>query len=110
MSSFCVTRGFVIRFHNSRIPNVTFTVPLGKEVTRNDKNGKKITKNICYILQFIDGARFMTSSLSNLVSKLSERIHRNRRKFLTDDKKFETFGIKCKCCDCFLKYKPLKMI
>ena len=50
----------------------------------------------------------MTSSLSNLVNNLFERIHRNRRKFLPDDEKFETFGIKCKCCDCFLKYKHFK--
>ena len=77
-------------------------------MTRNDKNGKEITKHICYILQFIDGARFMTSSLSNLVNNLFERIHRNRRKFLPDDEKFETFGIKCKCCDCLLKYKHFK--
>ena len=31
----------------------TFTVPIEKEVTRIDKNGKEITKNISYILQFI---------------------------------------------------------
>ena len=32
-----------------------------------DKNGEKITKNIFYILQFIDSGGFMTSTLSNLV-------------------------------------------
>ena len=53
----------------------------------------------------------MTSSLSNLVNNLSERIHRNRRKFLPDDKKFETFGIKCKCCETvFSNTNTLKMI
>ena len=30
-----------------------------KEVTRIDENGGEITKNISYILQFIDSARFM---------------------------------------------------
>ena len=45
---------------------ITFTVPIEREVTRTDKNGEKITKNICYILQFIDSARFMARFLSNL--------------------------------------------
>ena len=36
----------------------TFTVPIEKEATRIDKNGDEITKNICYILQFVDSARF----------------------------------------------------
>ena len=29
---------------------ITFTVPIEKEVTRIDKNGEEITKNIRYIL------------------------------------------------------------
>ena len=33
---------------------ITFTVPIQKEVTRTDINGEEITKNISYILQFID--------------------------------------------------------
>ena len=41
-----------------------------------DKSGEKITKNISYILQFIDSARFMASSLSNLVNNLAEGIHK----------------------------------
>ena len=46
----------------------TFTVPIEKEVRRNDKNRKKIIENISYTLQFIDSARIMASSLSNLVN------------------------------------------
>ena len=45
---------------------ITFTDPIEKEVTRIDKNGENITKNISYILQFIDSdllIRFMASSL-----------------------------------------------
>ena len=40
---------------------ITVTVPTGKEVTRIEENGEEITKNISYILQFIDSAKFMTS-------------------------------------------------
>ena len=32
-----------------------------KEVTRADENREEITKDISYILQFTDSARFMTS-------------------------------------------------
>ena len=55
---------------------VTFTVPIAKEVTRIDKNGEEFTKHISYISQFIDSARFMARSLSNLVNNLSEGIHK----------------------------------
>ena len=41
-----------------------------------DENVEKITKNISDISQFIDSARFMESSLSNLVNNLSDGIHR----------------------------------
>ena len=49
---------------------ITFIVPTEKEVTRTDINREEITKNISYILQFIDSAGSMASSLSNLVNKL----------------------------------------
>ena len=61
---------------------ITLTVPIEKEVTRIDKNGEEITHTyiyiyiyICYILQFIDGTRFMASSLSNLANNLSEGLN-----------------------------------
>ena len=41
---------------------------------RIDKNGEKITKNICYILQAFDSARFMASSLSNLVNNFVKEL------------------------------------
>ena len=86
---------------------IAFTVPIEKEFTRIDKNGEEITKNISYILQFIDSARFMASSLSNLVNNLSEGFHRIKRKLGHDDKKSETCGI-YKYCDCFLEYANFK--
>ena len=42
---------------------ITFTVPIEKEGTTINKKGEEIRKNACYILQFIDIAKFMASSL-----------------------------------------------
>ena len=57
---------------------ITFSVPIKKEITKKDKNGNdKITK-ISYKIKFIDSYRFMSTSLSNLVSNLSEGLHNNR--------------------------------
>ena len=66
---------------------ITFTTPIEKEVSRIDKNGEKKSKSISYILQFIDRAKFMASSLSNLVNNLSDRIHKIKCKHGHDDKK-----------------------
>ena len=68
----------------------------------------KLQKNISYILQFIDSARFMASSLSNPVNNLSEKIHRIKFKYKHDDKKCETCRIKYKYCHCFLEYTNFK--
>ena len=46
----------------------------------------------------------MTSSLSNLVTNLSEEIHRIKCKYRHDNKKFEASGMKYKYCNCFLEY------
>ena len=45
-----------------------------------------------YKIKFIDSARIMASSLSNLVGNFAEVIH----------------NIKCKDCDCFLEYETVK--
>ena len=79
-----------------------------KEVERIDENGEKIPKIICYILQFIDSARIMASSLSDLVNNLSEGINRIKCKFGRDDKKCETCRIKYMFCDCFRQYRNFK--
>ena len=84
---------------------IFFTIRIEKEVTKIDKNGEEFTKNISYILQFMDSARFMARSLSNLVSNLSEGIHRIECKYEHDDKECET---KYKYCDCFLEYTNCK--
>ena len=89
---------------------ITFTFPVEKEVTRIDKNREETTKNMSYILQFIDSARFMTSSLSNLGNNLSERIQKIKCTYRHDDKKCETCRITTKCAIGFLKTLTLKMI
>ena len=76
-------------------------------VTRVDKIGEKITKNISNILQFIDSARYTASTFSNLVDNLSEALHRVKCKLQSDEKKCETNGIKYKFCDCFPEYTNL---
>ena len=60
------------------------------------------------MLQFIDSARFMASSLSNLVNNLFEGLHRVKCKLEHDDKKCETCRIKYKYCDCFLECTNFK--
>ena len=82
---------------------ITFTVPIEKKVTRID--GEQI---IYYILKFIDTAKFMASSLSNIFSNLSEGTHRIECKYGHDDKKIETCGTKYKYSNCFLKYMNFK--
>ena len=77
-------------------------------MTKINKYGEEITKNISYRLQFIDRARFMASSLPNLVNNLFEEIHKIRYEYGRNDKKSETCGIKYKYRDCFLEYTDLE--
>ena len=67
----------------------------------------KITKNISSKLQFIDSARFMESSLSNLVNNLSEGIHRIKCEIGYDDKKCKTYR---SIATAFTNIQFLKMI
>ena len=73
-----------------------FLVPIEREVKRVNKNGKEITKTISYKLKFVDNARFMASSLSNLVNSLTKRIHKIKCKSENDNKICETCRIKNK--------------
>ena len=53
----------------------------------------------------------MACSLPNLVNDLSDGIHKINCKYGHNDKKYETFRIKYKYCNCFLEYtQTLKMI
>ena len=50
----------------------TFSVPIEKEVINIDKDSNKSVVTISYKIKFIDSARFMASSLSNIVDNLAE--------------------------------------
>ena len=63
---------------------------------------------IYYILQFIDSARFMAISSSNLVNNFSEEIHKIKWKYGHNEKKIKTFGITYQVCNCFLEYTNFK--
>ena len=61
----------------------TFSVPITKEVKRIDKNGEEFTKIISYRNQFIDSARFMARSLSNLIDNLRKEFIKLNAKMST---------------------------
>ena len=79
---------------------ITFTVSIENEVTRIIKNKEEVAKHISYILQVFDSARFMASSLSNLVNNISEGVHKIKCKYEHNDKKCETCRVKYKYWDC----------
>ena len=60
------------------------------------------------MLHIIESTRFMASSLSNHVNKLSEAIYRIKCKYGHDDKKYQAKEYKYKYCDCFLEYRKFK--
>ena len=68
---------------------MTFTVNIEKEVTQIDKTLEEITQYLSSRLQFIDRARFMASSLSNLVNNFSEGIHKFKCKYRRGNKNLE---------------------
>ena len=49
----------------------TFSAPIKKEITENDKDGNETIETISHKIKFIDSARFIASSLSNLVDNLT---------------------------------------
>ena len=70
----------------------TFSVPIEKEVTKIDKVGIESVETISYKINLFDSARFIATSLSNLVDNATEEIHK----------------IKYKNCDSFYEYESVK--
>ena len=89
---------------------ITFTVPIEKQITRIDKNGEETTKDISYILQITDSARFMASSLSKLVNNLSEGPHGIKCKLRHDDKNVKHVELNTSIATVFLNTQILKII
>ena len=57
---------------------ITFSVPTKKDITKKDKGGNdKITK-VSYKIKSINSYRFMSCSLSSLVTNLSEGLHSDK--------------------------------
>ena len=54
----------------------TFSIPIKKEIKKLDTDSNKSVVRITSKIKFIIKARFMTISLSNLVDKLAEEIHK----------------------------------
>ena len=57
---------------------ITFSVPIKKETIKINKDGKYETIEILYKIKFINGFRFMSTSLSNLANNLSEGVHNDK--------------------------------
>ena len=58
----------------------TFSVPIEKEIKKVGKDGNENIVTISYKIKFIDSARLMASSLSNLFDNLMEGIHKIKYK------------------------------
>ena len=89
---------------------MTFTILIEKEVTKIAKIGEKITKNISYILQFIDSARFMASSLSSLANNLLEGHHRIKFNLNMTMKNVKHVELNISIATFFLNIRILNMI
>ena len=70
----------------------TFFCSNRTRVRKINKDDYESVVTISYKIKFIDSARFMATSLSNLADNLTEQIHKT----------------KCKDCDCFLEYDSVK--
>ena len=65
--------------------NITFSVPIEKEVTKIDKDGNESVLTISCKIKLIDSEIFIASSLSNLVNNLAEWIRKIKCKDCVKD-------------------------
>ena len=57
---------------------ITFSVPTTKEITKTDKDGNDKIMYVSCKINFIDSCRFMSTTLLNLATNLSEGHHNDR--------------------------------
>ena len=84
-----------------------FSVLIVKEVTEINKDGNESVATISYKIKFIDSARFMASSLSNLVDNLAKGIQKLSVKIVIvflNTKSVKNNLIKYKCLSCNKDY------
>ena len=89
---------------------MTFSFPIKKEIKRICKNRKKTTKtisSISYKIQLIISARYMASSLPNLVDNLAEGIDKIKCKHGHDNKNVK---LNTKIVFAILNIQTLKMV
>ena len=72
-------------------------MPIKKEIAKKDRNGNDKVTKISYKIKFIDSYRFMSCSLSSLVTNLSEGLHSDKS---TD----------CKSCLDYMTTKDKRLI
>ena len=95
-------------FKRKHRKNIILTVPIENEVNRSDNSGEEITKNISYILQYIDSQGLWQAHYDIFwIIFLKEFIKLNANRD-TMIKKCENCRKKCKYCDCFLEYTNFK--
>ena len=78
-------------------------VPIAKEVKKIDKDGKESIVTKSYKIKCIDSARFVATSLSNLVDNLTEGIQKIKCKYRHYFLEYESVkdnSIKYKCLSC----------
>ena len=68
-----------------------FTVPIGKEITKIEKNREYVKKIYPTYYNLLIAQDLMARSLSTLVNNLSEGLHKIKCKYGHSDKKRETF-------------------
>ena len=71
---------------------------------------EKKLKNISYILQVIDSARFMASSLANIVINSSEGIHKIEYKYGHNDEYVKHVNLNINIVTVFLNTQILEII
>ena len=88
--------------------NITFSVPIKKEITKIDKDDDDKIMKILYKTKFTDSFRFMSSSLPSLADNLPEGLHSDKCidcKSCLDDMITKDEQLIFRCFECKKNYK-----